>query len=91
MQTCVVTITNRLGLHARAAARLVRLAAGYQSAISLARRDGSGARADAKSILNVLMLAAARHTELEIVIEGADEQEALAAVCELIANKFGEE
>lgn len=85
-----VTVVNRLGLHARAAARLVRAASGFRSSIALVRTD-SGARADAKSILSVLLLAAARGTQLTVVTEGVDEEEALAAVCEMIERGFGEE
>ncbi|HEX8852761.1 MAG TPA: HPr family phosphocarrier protein, partial [Pyrinomonadaceae bacterium] len=85
-----VTVINRLGLHARAAARLVRTASVYRSTLRLERADRS-ASADAKSILSVLMLAAARGTTLRATAEGADEDEALRAVCELIASGFGEE
>ncbi|HEX8073213.1 MAG TPA: HPr family phosphocarrier protein [Pyrinomonadaceae bacterium] len=85
-----IAVTNRLGLHARAAARLVRTAGGFRSTIRLQRADGSAA-ADAKSILSVLMLAAARGTELRLTVEGADEAAALAAVCALFEQKFGEE
>ncbi|HEV2915928.1 MAG TPA: HPr family phosphocarrier protein [Pyrinomonadaceae bacterium] len=84
-----VRIINRLGLHARAAAQLVRMANGYRSMVRLERTDGS-ARADAKSILSVLMLAASRGTELRLAVEGADEMEAASALCELIACGFGE-
>jgi phosphocarrier protein HPr len=84
-----VTVVNRLGLHARAAAKLVRAASAYRSSIGLARVDGS-ARADAKSILSVLLLAAARGTELRVSAEGSDEEAALAAVCRLIEEGFGE-
>ncbi len=84
-----VTVTNRLGLHARAAARLVRTASAYRCALRLERADRS-ASADAKSILSVLMLAAARGTELRATAEGADAEDALRAVCELIASGFGE-
>ncbi len=84
-----VRITNRLGLHARAAAQLVRLAGGFKSAVRLERMDGS-ASADAKSILSVLMLAAARGTELRAVAEGADEREAIEAVSRLFQSGFGE-
>jgi phosphocarrier protein len=90
MQHRTVTIQNRLGLHARAAARLVRLAGGYCSEIQLARCDARHNMVDAKSILGVLMLAATQHTELEIIAEGADEEAAMAALCELIEDKFGE-
>jgi phosphocarrier protein HPr len=85
-----VTVVNRLGLHARAAAKLVRTAGAYRSSIRLERADGGGA-ADAKSILSVLVLAAARGTELRVVAAGADEQEALEAVCLLFEQGFGEE
>ena len=85
-----VIVRNRLGLHARAAARLVRTASVYRSNVRLERADRS-ASADAKSILSVLMLAAARGTTLRATAEGADEDEALRAVCELIASGFGEE
>jgi phosphotransferase system HPr (HPr) family protein len=84
-----VVITNRLGLHARAAALLVRTASSYKSALRLERADKTAA-ADAKSILSVLMLAAARGTELLASAEGMDEQEAMNAVCNLFANGFGE-
>ena len=89
MQERRVIVINRLGLHARAAARLVRTASVYRSALRLERADRS-ASADAKSILSVLMLAAARGTELRATAEGTDEEEALRAVCELITSGFGE-
>jgi phosphotransferase system HPr (HPr) family protein len=89
MQERRIIVTNRLGLHARAAARLVRTASAYRSALRIERADRS-ASADAKSILSVLMLAAARGTELRATAEGADEEEALRAVCELIMSGFGE-
>lgn len=84
-----VLVTNRLGLHARAAAQVVRTANSFKSVLRLERIDGS-AVADAKSILSVLMLAAARGTQLRATAEGADEQEAMAAVCGLFASGFGE-
>jgi len=86
---CGVKIVNRLGLHARAAAKLVRAATKFRSALRLVRLDRS-ASADAKSILSVLMLAASRGTELTVTAEGEDEQEALDALCGLIASGFGE-
>ena len=85
-----ILIVNRLGLHARAAARLVRTASAYHSTVRLERMDGS-AVADAKSILSVLLLAASRGTELRLTAEGADEAEALNAVCALVESGFGEE
>ena len=84
-----VTVTNRLGLHARAAALLVRTASAYQSALRLEREDRT-ASADAKSILSVLMLAASRGTKLMATAEGADEAEAMSALCGLFASGFGE-
>ncbi|HLM57922.1 MAG TPA: HPr family phosphocarrier protein [Pyrinomonadaceae bacterium] len=85
-----VRVVNRLGLHARAAARLVRTASAFRSSIRLERADRS-ASADAKSILSVLMLAASRGTELRVEAEGEDEEAALEAVCGLIERGFGEE
>ncbi len=85
-----VLIKNRLGLHARAAARLVRTASRFQSNIKLERADGSAA-ADAKSILSVLLLAASRGTELFLTVDGVDEAEALAMVCEQFESGFSEE
>jgi phosphocarrier protein len=86
---CRVQIVNRLGLHARAAAKLVRAANAFRSALRLERADRSS-WADAKSILSVLMLAASRGTELVIVADGDDEREALDALCRLISGGFGE-
>ena len=85
-----VSVVNRLGLHARAAARLVRTASAFRSRVRLERADRS-ASADAKSILSVLMLAASRGTHLRATAEGEDEAEALDAVCGLIEGGFGEE
>lgn len=82
-------IKSRLGLHARAAAKLVRLASGYQSQVLLRRVDGS-ATADAKSILSVLMLAASRGTALQASVEGIDEEAAMNAIDQLFAAAFGE-
>lgn len=65
----ILTVKGQLGLHARAAAKLVRVASGFQSRLSIERLDGS-ATADAKSILSVLMLAAARGTKLRVVADG---------------------
>ena len=89
MVECSVKIVNRLGLHARAAAKLVRAANGFQSSLRLTRADRS-ATADAKSILSVLMLAASRGTELTVTAEGEDERGAVEEICNLIAGGFGE-
>ncbi|MDQ6786609.1 MAG: HPr family phosphocarrier protein [Acidobacteriota bacterium] len=84
-----VKIINPLGLHARAAAQLVRLAGQFTSRIKLKRIDNNVV-ADAKSILSVLTLAAARGTKLTVEAEGADEQDALISIKEIFADGFGE-
>jgi phosphocarrier protein HPr len=88
MTTREVTITNRLGLHARAAAKFVQLATKYRAQIRVAHH---GRVMDGKSIMGILLLAAARGTTITIVGEGPDEQEALGALCQLIETGFGEE
>ena len=88
MTSRAVTVTNQLGLHARAAARFVHLAAKYESQI----RVGHDARVmDGKSIMGILLLAAARGTTLTISAEGPDEDAAVAALCGLVEAGFGEE
>jgi len=82
-----VEIVNKLGLHARAAARFVNVASGFAAEI-LVRRDGT--EVNGKSIMGVMMLAAARGTRLELVADGPDEQEAIDRLAELIANRFDE-
>ena len=82
-------VTSRLGLHARAAANLVRVASKFKSCLTLQRLDGS-AEADAKSILSILTLAASRGTALRIVATGVDEQEALDAIVGLFSRDFDE-
>ncbi|MEK6282254.1 MAG: HPr family phosphocarrier protein [Acidobacteriota bacterium] len=84
-----LTVKARLGLHARAAAKLVRVASGFDSRVELRRVD-SGISADAKSILSVLMLAASRGTNLQASVEGDDEEAAMMAIDELFAEGFGE-
>lgn len=90
MQQRNVTISNRLGLHARAAARLVRRAAQFTSRVELVREDTEQV-ADGKSILGVLLLAAPSGTRLLIRAEGADEDRAADSLAELVEEKFGEE
>lgn len=82
-------VKARLGLHARAAAKLVRLTTTFRSKVILRRAEG-GPSADAKSILSVLMLAATAGTELEASVEGIDEEAAMAALDKLFAESFGE-
>jgi phosphotransferase system HPr (HPr) family protein len=82
-------IKQRLGLHARAAAKLVRVASAFQSQVHLRRLEGD-VTADAKSILSVLMLAAGRGTELQASADGVDEEAAMDAIERLFAEGFGE-
>jgi phosphotransferase system enzyme I (PtsI) len=84
-----VQVTSRLGLHARAAANLVRVASQFQSNLTLQRSDGH-AEADAKSILSILSLAASRGTELRVVAQGTDEEDALDALVGLFSRDFDE-
>lgn len=84
-----VRVINPLGLHARAAAQLVRLAGSFNSRIKIKKTE-TGVTADAKSILNVLTLAASKGTQLQLQVEGADEATALEAIEKLIADGFGE-
>ena len=82
-----VPIVNRLGLHARAAAKLVTLAAKYRSEVRI-RKDGR--EVSGKSIMGVMMLAAAQGSRITLVAAGPDSAEALDALTALIANKFDE-
>jgi phosphocarrier protein len=81
-------IVNRLGLHARAAAKLVQAAGRFESRVSL-RKDGE--EVDAKSILGLLLLAAAQGSRVTLRCDGSDEEAAMRALTELIAGRFGEE
>jgi phosphocarrier protein len=83
-----VTIINRLGLHARAAAKFVTLASGFESDIRIVRADRE---INGKSIMGVMMLAAGKGTQLEIVANGADAEMAVDRLAELVKNRFGEE
>ena len=82
-----VTVVNALGLHARAAAKFVNLAKTFSSAVEVRVRDRS---VDGKSIMGVMMLAAARGTELVLCVDGSDDAEAFAALIGLVADRFGE-
>jgi phosphocarrier protein len=88
MRRAEVEIVNKLGLHARASAKLTQVASAYDSQIWLER---NGRRVNAKSIMGVMMLAAARGAKVAIDTEGPDEEAALQALLELIADRFGEE
>lgn len=83
-----VTIVNKLGLHARAAAKLVATASAYDSNILLAK---DGREVNAKNIMPVMMLAASKGTRVELVADGPDEQQAIEALCVLINERFGED
>ncbi|MBT3412042.1 MAG: HPr family phosphocarrier protein [Halieaceae bacterium] len=82
-----VTIINKLGLHARAAAKFVSCTSAYSSSIQAGKE---GNMVDAKSIMSVMMLAAGKGTVLDIRVEGADEEAALEALVTLIGNRFDE-
>jgi phosphocarrier protein HPr len=81
-------IINKLGVHARAAAKLVQTASKFESHIEISR---DGLTANAKSIMGVMMLAASQHSWVEVLITGEDEETALEAIENLISNRFGEE
>lgn len=87
MQEQQLTIINKLGLHARAAAKLINLTSKFSCDIQLAK---DGRQVDGKSIMSVMMLAASKGTDLTISTDGEDEQEALSAIVELINNRFDE-
>ena len=87
MQQREVDIVNKLGLHARASAKLTQLAARYQCEVWLTR---NGRRVNAKSIMGVMMLAAAKGSKVDVETDGDDEAEAMQALVELIADRFGE-
>jgi phosphocarrier protein HPr len=82
-----IDVINKLGLHARAAAKLVALASTFNSNISLKRNNRE---VNAKSIMGVMMLAATCGTQVEITLDGHDEKEALASIKELFHNRFDE-
>lgn len=82
-----IDVVNRLGLHARAAAKLVHLASRYRSAVSLVV---DGEEVDAKSILGILLLAASQGTRVVVRCDGDDEEAAMSAIRELFAERFGE-
>lgn len=81
-------IVNRLGLHARAAAKFVSVASRFESMIQVSR---DGRQVNGKSIMGVMMLAASRGTSIEVTAEGPDEEQALQALNNLVAGRFGEE
>ena len=82
-----IRISNKLGLHARASAKLTKLAGSFKSEVFMSR---NGRRVNAKSIMGVMMLAAGVGTEVELEADGEDEEAALQAITRLIEDKFGE-
>ncbi len=84
----LITISNKLGLHARASAKLTKLAGSFRSEVFMTRNDR---RVNAKSIMGVMMLAAGLGSEVELEVDGEDEAAATQALVELINNKFGEQ
>ena len=82
-----ITISNKLGLHARASAKLTKLAGSFQSEVFMTRNDR---RVNAKSIMGVMMLAAGVGSVVELEVTGADEKPAMDALIALINDKFGE-
>ena len=81
------TIVNKLGLHARAAAKFVTQASQFDSEINVKRNNQN---VNGKSIMGIMMLAAAKDSEIELIIDGTDEKQAMRSLLELIANRFGE-
>lgn len=82
-----ITIVNKLGLHARAAAKLVNLASGFECDITIKRGDQE---VNAKSIMGVMMLGAAKGVVIEVGTDGKDADEALTEITRLVQNRFGE-
>lgn len=83
-----LTIINKLGLHARAAAKLVKLASQFESEVLVKRKQRE---VNGKSIMGVMLLAAAKGTEIELSVDGADEAVAMASISDLVQSGFGEE
>lgn len=88
MITAETTIINKLGLHARAATKFANVAAQYECQIQVSCH---GKTIDGKSIMSLMLLAAAKGTEITLTAEGQDQEEALQSLLNLIADKFGEE
>lgn len=81
-----ITIINKAGLHARAAAKMVELTSAFPCNV----RVGRDKLVDGKSILALMMLAAVKGTEIRIIVDGPGEEQAMLAICELVNNRFGE-
>lgn len=87
MKCHTITIANKLGVHARAAGHFVNVASQFKCEVTLIR---DGQQVNGKSIMGIMMLALARGTEVKLCTDGVDEHEAIAALCELVTNRFGE-
>ena len=88
MQTKSITIVNKLGLHARAAARFVQLASSHESEINVSL---NGKKVNGKSIMGIMMLAASKDTSIAISCAGTDEEQAMTQLEKLILDRFGED
>jgi phosphocarrier protein len=88
MKCLTLTILNRLGMHARASAKFVSLASEFKSQITVTR---GGREVNGKSIMGIMMLAAGKGAQIDLCAEGADQEQAVAALSALINNLFGEE
>jgi phosphocarrier protein len=88
MKTAAAMIVNKLGMHARASAKFVTLAAQFKSDVTLGR---NGQHANGKSIMGIMMLAAGKGTQVDLTVNGDDEEQAMQALLGLIDNRFGED
>lgn len=88
MKTTQIAIINKLGMHARASAKFVTLASQFKSDVTLGR---NGQHANGKSIMGIMMLAAGKGSQVELIVQGDDEEQATAALTELIQDRFGED
>lgn len=88
MKNATIVIVNKLGMHARASAKFVSLASQFRSDIVLGR---NGQHANGKSIMGIMMLAAGKGSQLELQVNGQDEDQAIQALRSLVENRFGED
>ena len=91
MRRATATVRHAVGLHARPAARFVKRAKEYESAITVRNITRDGEAVDAKSLVKVIKIAAAQHQEIELAVEGSDEEEALAGLLDFLADVSEEE
>ena len=88
MKSATIPIINKLGMHARASAKFVTLAAQFKSDVTLGR---NGQHANGKSIMGIMMLAAGKGTQVDLTVNGDDEHQAMESLCALIESRFGED